>query len=453
MTRWYEAYYEVMLGGRFGDQIIEWHKQYGPIVRVNPFEIHIDDPDYYDALFNFDPHLEKRVFAMDNLVFTPSSAQHKMRRQALQSFFSRANIQRVEYMIHDGLAKVCRKFQQARANEEPLRISLLFRCLMADVICEYAFGESFHFLDNLQWSEGFFSATETTMKGGWLFRESRLMHAVSMVMMGLPEWLVSQKSMKELIEWAKALRSRVDAAMDRGPAVIKGQPHKTIFEEYKTNNLPPSEKTNDRLFQTAFMIVGAGFGSSSFALDTATYHICANPEIHQRLKAELRETWLDETNPAPPVATLEKLPYLKACIQEALRLALGTMTRLQRVNNHSAMQYGDWFIPASTPISMSVRLIHHNQDIFPNSQKYDPERWLLGEESKALEKHLVTFSRGSRSCLAMHMAYAEMFLTLATVFRRFNIELHNTTRLNVDPKFDFFFPVPERPGRVTVLVK
>jgi len=53
----------------------------------------------------------------------------------------------------------------------------------------------------------------------------------------------------------------------------------------------------------------------------------------------------------------------------------------------------------------------------------------------------------------MHMAYAEMFLTLATVFRRFNIELFNTTRLNVDPKFDFFFPVPERPGRVTVLVK
>jgi len=64
MTRWYEAYYEVVMGGQFSDQIIKWHAQYGPIVRVNPFEIHIDDPDYYDALFNFDPHLEKRVFAM-----------------------------------------------------------------------------------------------------------------------------------------------------------------------------------------------------------------------------------------------------------------------------------------------------------------------------------------------------------------------------------------------------
>ena len=189
--------------------------------------------------------------------------------------------------------------------------------------------------------------------------------------------------------------------MDREFTHAKGQPHRTIFEEYKTNNLPPSEKTNNRLFQTAFMIVGAGFGSSSFALDTATYHICANPEIYHRLKAELKEIWPDETAPPPPVAALEKLAYLKACIQEALRLALGTMGRLQRVNHHSTMGYGDWVIPKSTPIGMSVRLTHHNQHIFPDSQKYDPERWLQGEKSKALEKYLQTFSRGSRSCLAM----------------------------------------------------
>ena len=74
---------------------------------------------------------------------------------------------------------------------------------MADVICEYAFGESFHFLDDLPWSEGFFSATETTMKGGWLFRESKLVHAISMIMTKMPEWLFSKKSMKELLEWAK----------------------------------------------------------------------------------------------------------------------------------------------------------------------------------------------------------------------------------------------------------
>ena len=67
VTRWYEAYYEVFVdgtGGKFGEKIEEWHKKYGPIVRINPFEIHIDDPEYYDVLFNFNPHLWKRTFAI-----------------------------------------------------------------------------------------------------------------------------------------------------------------------------------------------------------------------------------------------------------------------------------------------------------------------------------------------------------------------------------------------------
>ena len=51
------------------------------------------------------------------------------------------------------------------------------------------------------------------------------------------------------------------------------------------------------------------------------------------------------------------------------------------------------------------------------------------------------------------MAYAELFLTLATVFRRFNMELYNTTRLNIDPHYDYFFPVPLKPGRISVMVK
>lgn len=67
ITRWYEAYYEVFVdgtGGKFGEKIEEWHKQYGPIIRINPFELHVDDPEYYDVLFNFDPHLWKRTFAI-----------------------------------------------------------------------------------------------------------------------------------------------------------------------------------------------------------------------------------------------------------------------------------------------------------------------------------------------------------------------------------------------------
>ncbi|KAL8949689.1 MAG: hypothetical protein Q9183_007581, partial [Haloplaca sp. 2 TL-2023] len=48
---WYEFYYNVILGGRYTWKIAELHKRYGPIVRINPFEVHIDDPDFYDEVY------------------------------------------------------------------------------------------------------------------------------------------------------------------------------------------------------------------------------------------------------------------------------------------------------------------------------------------------------------------------------------------------------------------
>lgn len=40
----YEAYYDLILGGQYTFKIGELHKQYGPIIRISPWELHISDP-------------------------------------------------------------------------------------------------------------------------------------------------------------------------------------------------------------------------------------------------------------------------------------------------------------------------------------------------------------------------------------------------------------------------
>ncbi len=66
--------------------------------------------------------------------------------------------------------------------------------------------------------------------------------------------------------------------------------------------------------------------------------------------------------------------------------------------------------------------------------------------------HSNPLTRGFRS-----LAYAELYITLATLFRRFDMELHETDRSCVDPKYDYFAPFPENDdlgnGRVRVLIK
>lgn len=125
----------------------------------------------------------------------------------------------------------------------------------------------------------------------------------------------------------------------------------------------------------------------------------------------------------PSLSQLEQLPYLTAIIQEALRLSYGVSTRLQRIP-HEVLQFQapdgrSWIIPAGTPVSMTSVLLHHNESIFPDSKAFSPERWL---ENPRLDKYLVAFSKGSRNCLGMNLAYAEMRLCLSSIFRKFGSE-------------------------------
>jgi len=160
-----------------------------------------------------------------------------------------------------------------------------------------------------------------------------------------------------------------------------------------------------------------------------------------------------------PLVHLENLPYLTAVISEGLRISYGVSHRLQRSAPDRAIQFQDYTIPPGTPVSMTSVLIHDNPHIFPDPHTFTPERWLDAKpgagDQQRLDKYLVTFSKGTRGCLGLNLAYAELYLTLANVFRKFEMRLFDTVReRDVDVSHDFFNPSPKLSSkgmRVTVV--
>ena len=187
------------------------------------------------------------------------------------------------------------------------------------------------------------------------------------------------------------------------------------------------------------MVVGAGSDTTGIALTVTAFHILNDPKVLARLKEELVQA-LPNKQTRPDWAELEKLPFLTAVIKEGLRLAHGTSNRLPRISG-SSLKYGDWTIPPNTPVSVSPMLIHENETVFPDHCSFVPDRW-LAPSSKNLDKYLMVFGKGPRACLGMSLAYAELYLTLACVFRCFDLELFETTRADVDPQHDFMVPSP-----------
>ena len=131
----YEFYYDVILRGQYTFHIKKLHEIYGPIVRINPYELHVSDPSYYETLYASGGSGEKRdkwdwytkQFGTPGAIFsTVSHDQHRMRRGALNRFFSMASVRRLQPVLEDRLQALLHRFQAAKGTSEiiPLEYAL-----------------------------------------------------------------------------------------------------------------------------------------------------------------------------------------------------------------------------------------------------------------------------------------------------------------------------------------
>ena len=229
----------------------------------------------------------------------------------------------------------------------------------------------------------------------------------------------------------------------------ESESHPSVFHSLRDDaNLPLSEKSLPRLVMEAQSLVGAGTLTSTHMLSITTYHILANPPVLGNLMAEL-EGAIPNIDTHCSLQILEQLPYLKAVINEGLRISYGSVHRLQRVHPENTLRFRDWAIPPGTPIGMSSIYMHDDPVIFPEPRRFDPQRW-LGPERDLRQKYLFNFGRGTRQCVGMNLAQAEFHMTLAAIFRKLGskMRLYDTNReRDVDVKHDFFVTNPSLESR------
>ena len=203
-------------------------------------------------------------------------------------------------------------------------------------------------------------------------------------------------------------------------------------------DLQRSEQSVPRLTQEAQSLIGAGTETTGNTLSVTTFHLLSDWRKAHTLKKEL-QVFHGSPDEVLTFQDLQKLPYLTAVISEGLRICSGVSGRLPRVNPSAVMEYKSYIIPAGTAVSMSIRDVLYDGSIFPDAHQFNPERW-LGDEKRALEKYLVPFSKGPRSCIGMSLALAELYLVIGNLFRRFEMELFDTKEEDMTMAHDFFSP-------------
>ncbi|KAI9865656.1 MAG: hypothetical protein M1813_002114 [Trichoglossum hirsutum] len=453
ITNLYGLYFSVVGGSRFYIQIQKLHEEYGPIIRITPSEIHLGDPENYEKIYHVGTKYWKSpefygVFETGTSAFgTFSNELHRVRRAALSPLFSRKMVLSLEDIVQSKVQKLCDKAARMLNANQPVNLHNGFRAVSIDVLTDYAFDNCYNLLDQPGFGEEFFAMIRGLFGTFWFFLQWPILQKVSM---NTPMWLakILSKPVGMFLQMQEECRQQVVAIKAAVDSYSKPPTRVTIFHQLLDPNATEGHvvPSVDDLKYEAFSLVAGTSDTTGNALTIAAYHILSNDAIYRMLKTELNRTFPGDS-PTLDFATLEKLPYLTAVIKEGLRLSYGAIGRLPRVTPHPGAVFNGYTIPPGSVVSMSAWMMHRNENVFENAEKFDPERWLHPESAKRLERYLVAFSRGSRGCLGMNLAYCELFVTLATFFRRFeHLEIYRTRLedLVYDDYFSPFHPITAR---------
>lgn len=176
-----------------------------------------------------------------------------------------------------------------------------------------------------------------------------------------------------------------------------------------------------------FFLTAAG-ETTKTTMSALFFYLSWNPECYIKLAYEIRSTLSSGSEIGGTALTT--CHYLRACIDETLRMsppASGVLWRERARDDKDdrPLVIDGHVIPTGTVFGMSTYSLHHNEDYFPDSFVFSPERWLdqsASETGKKSREAFAAFSIGPRACAGKSMAYLEMSLVLAKTLWYFDIE-------------------------------
>lgn len=126
-----------MLRGQYTFHIRTLHARYGPIIRINPYELHISDPLYYDTVFASSASGQKRdkwewstkaLGIPGSVISLIGHDEHKAKRAVLNRFFSMASVRKLQPVIEERVRILIERIRGLKnADEEKvLKVTRLF---------------------------------------------------------------------------------------------------------------------------------------------------------------------------------------------------------------------------------------------------------------------------------------------------------------------------------------
>ncbi|KAM0256416.1 hypothetical protein ACHAPA_012171 [Fusarium lateritium] len=404
------------------------HKKYGPVVRYGPSRLLIDTNTAAKQIYAHKANNVKSavykclVHGAPNTLTMRHKEEHSWRRRILSIALSDSKVLSYENVLKRHIATLCGNLEATAKSKEnadteggAIDISRQSDHFTFDIMSEVVFGMRYNALTET----AFRFVTEALVDSN--VRISALVQApiLSLGRMDKRLFPTSIKGRNRFLGFITSLlKNRSKASFsDNG----------NVFSFLETAKDPERGKALDasQIRAECATLVVAGSDTSSSTLAATLFYLSGNLMAYDRATSEIRGKFKsqDDLCMGPQ---LNSCTYLRACIDEALRMSPPVGGALWREISPGGMTVDDMVLPAGVDVGTGIYSLHHNPHYHKEPFKYLPERWIVGEVGSTKEtvelarSAFVPFSTGPRSCVGKGFAYHELTLSLAHILYKFD---------------------------------
>ncbi|EFX03415.1 benzoate 4-monooxygenase cytochrome p450 [Grosmannia clavigera kw1407] len=401
-----------------GERHIEFwrlHEKYGNAVRFAPNSLSFNSNSALKEIYGFRANVRKSEFydafvhPAPNTHNTREKDIHARKRRVLSQAFSDGAIKEMERYILANIRIFCdeigcdasHSFASSQEWSSPRNMADWCNYLAMDILGDLCFGKAFRMLECPYAINLVGIAAQRHLLCGTMPIIDRL---------GLDKVLFHRISegRAKYMEYSRAqlgIRTKLGDEADR----------RDFFYHLLKS---PRSRDGGRVH------IIAGSDTTSTAMAATLFYLTRNTMVLARVTREVRSVF-STVEDIRQGSQLTGCTYLRACIDEAMRLSPSVGGLLPREVLAGGIQIGTDLIPEGTVIGTPHYAIHHNTEYFPEPFSYLPERWAkvsTEEEVSRAQSAFCPFSIGPRGCIGKGLAYVEMTTALARVLFLYDMQ-------------------------------
>ncbi|PMD32987.1 cytochrome P450 [Hyaloscypha variabilis F] len=402
--------------GHTEEATIAEHKKHGDFVRIGYNEVSIGHPDAITEVLKSQMNKGDwyRIFSLPdsryvNQMSEVDAKRHIAKTKNIASGYAFSNVIKAEPYIDGALQLLEKRLDSLSEAHLPVHFDEWFNFLGFDIVGEVTFSKQFGFLDQ---GRDIGNAIANTRALG-----------IYVAVMGHFWWahdyllanpLIGYLNLQPTMHIFDTCLAAVDARSKNDKV------RKDMIEQWiDMRKKHPDRMDEKEILAAAVANIGAGADTVSATLQALFYNLLRNEETLRKLREEIDGANLAEV---PTHEETQKLPFLQACIKEALRFHTPVAFGLPRVAPPGGVTVLGRHFEEGVILSVNPWVIHRRREIFgEDADLFNPDRWMT-DSGRNRERYLIAFGVGYGQCPGRHLAQLELSKTTAMLIRDYDIK-------------------------------